>query len=118
LVRVLLHDGFFTTCSEPIEVELPERPPEAAILHPHDGQKLIAGRTMHLWGSIADIGGRPLKAKAFRWQLDDKEVGNGLEMWLKTPPSGEHRLTFTADGPGGLTEVTVHFTTVDYPEKE
>lgn len=118
LMRVLLHDGFYTAVSEPAGIELPERPPEVAILHPADGQTLEAGRTMHLWGAATDAAGIPLPTEACSWRLNDKDVGKGMELWLEAPPAGEHRVTFAAGGPGGEAEVTVCITTVDYAERE
>ena len=118
LVRVLLHDGFFTATSEPVEIELQERPPEVAILHPADGQTLMAGRTMHLWGAATDTGGDPLPTEACSWRVNDKDVGKGMELWLEAPPPGDHRVTFIADSAGGKAEDTICITTVDYSERE
>jgi hypothetical protein len=60
LVRVLVLDGFFTSTSEPVRVEIPARPPEAAILHPAEGQWLYSNRTLHLWAEATDPAGEPL----------------------------------------------------------
>lgn len=112
LIRVLLHDGFFTAASEPTRVELPERPPEVAIIHPNDGQTLMAGSTLHLWGSAVDPVGRPLSAETCRWQIDEKDVGKGLELWLEAPTPGKHSVSLFANDTGGMAKVTVQIITM------
>lgn len=112
-LRVLLHDGFQTAVSEAIEIELPQRPPGAVILHPRDGQTLLAGATLQLWGAALAPGGEPLDPEASRWWLDDQEVGRGPSLWLTAPPPGEHRVTLVAEGPGGESRTAVGFVSVD-----
>jgi hypothetical protein len=113
LVRVLVHDGFSTVASEPVEVKVPERAPSAAILHPRDGQTLLAGQTLQLWAAATDQAGLPVAEEACRWVLDDKPVGFGTEVWIAAPRPGEHTVTVTVAGPGGEAEVTSRFITVD-----
>jgi hypothetical protein len=111
-VRVLVHDGFHTAASEPARVEVPARAPEAAILHPAEGQTLYAGRTLHLWAAATDAAGEPLPDWSCRWMLDDREVARGKEAWLETPPAGEHRVTLVAESSGGQVIRSVRFSTV------
>ena len=102
-LRVLVHDGFSTAVSDPVEIEVPERGPVAAILHPRDGQTLLAGRPMQLWAAATDQADEP---------LDDERVGSGAEVWVTAPPPGEHEVVLTVVGPGEDARVTVRFTTV------
>jgi hypothetical protein len=51
IVRVLLHDGFDTVVSEPASVSVGELPPEVAILSPRDGEMVVRGGSVRLWGA-------------------------------------------------------------------
>jgi hypothetical protein len=119
LVRVLVHDGFSTATSEPVRVELPERGPQVAILHPEDGALLRAGSTMRAWASVTDSAGTPLEEAWCRWVLDGREVGQGIDEWLTAPGPGEHRLSLLVRaGGGGEAEETVRFTCLPGPDDE
>lgn len=111
-LRLLVHDGFSTATSEPVDVDVPERGPIAAILHPRDGQTLIAGQTMQLWAAATDQAGEPLDENASRWELDGERVGTGREVWLTAPQPGEHELVLAVVGPGEDSRLAVRFTTV------
>jgi hypothetical protein len=112
LVRILLHDGFWTAASEPIGVQVPERPPEVSILHPADGQTLIAGGTMQLWAAVADSAGGPLEDASIVWFLDGREVADEAEVWLEAPEEGEHEAIVRVRAKSGQTEQRVTFRTV------
>ena len=112
LVRVLVLDGFFTSTSEPVRVEVPTRPPEAAILHPAEGQRLYSNRTLHLWAEATDPAGEPLPDWSCRWMLDDREVARGKQAWLTTPEAGEHRATLVVQTSGREVVHSVRFITV------
>jgi hypothetical protein len=112
LVRVLVLDGFFTSSSEPVRVEVPARPPEAAILHPAEGQRLYSDRTLHLWAEATDPAGEPLPDWSCRWMLDDREVARGKQAWLTTPAPGEHRATLVVQAFGREVVQSVRFITV------
>ena len=86
--------------------------PEVAILHPRDGQTLYAGRTLHLWAVATDSAGKPLPPSSNRWQLDDREIGNGNEVWWGTPAEGEHKATFTVRWQKGEIVRSVRFKTI------
>ncbi len=91
LVRALLHDGFETAASRPVAVKVPERPPEVAIHAPKEGEMLLAGGPLRLWGAAIRQDGSPLEdEETARWLLDGDEVGRGLDLWLGTPEPGEH----------------------------
>jgi len=112
LVRVLVHDGFSTVTSDPVRVQVPERAPEVAILHPEDNGLLVAGGTMRVWAAVNDAAGTPLDDVWCRWVLDGREVGQGLDEWLVAPEPGEHRLTVLVRTKVGETERSVRFSCV------
>lgn len=112
LVRVLVHDGFFTATSESVRVKVPLQAPEVAILHPREGQTLYAGRTLHLWGSATSSAGQTLPSKSNRWLLDEREVASGNEAWLETPAEGEHKATFIVPWQKGEIVRSVRFKTI------
>jgi hypothetical protein len=90
LVRLLLHDGFDTSVSDPVKVRIPSRGPDAAILSPQEGETLIVGRPLRLWGSGVAASGEPLTDEDARWLIDGKEVGRGLDVWTVVPEVGDH----------------------------
>ena len=91
LVEIVVHDGFRSLRSTAVEFENSVLPPVPAILHPHEGRVLVAGRTLYLWGSVA--GQRSQSHEGFRyvWKLDGKPVGEGLHVFTVTPSAGSHR---------------------------
>ena len=115
LVRALLHDGFDTVVSEPAAVKIDERPPDVTVLSPRDGEMVVRGSTLRLWGAAGVQDGSALDdEESARWELDGEEAGRGLDLWVQAPPPGEHRLTLTA---GGSEPATVSFRVVD-PEND
>jgi hypothetical protein len=112
LVRVLVHDGFFTAVSDSFRVTVPVQAPEVAILHPREGQTLYAGRTLQLWGAATSSAGKPLPSESNRWLLDDREVARGNEAWLETPAEGEHKATFIVRWEKGEIVRSVRFRTI------
>lgn len=112
-LRVLLHDGFDTAVSEPAPVRVPEAPPELAIFSPRDGEMLIVGRTLRLWGNAISSDGTPLVDDEALWRLDGEDVGRGFDLWLEAPKVGEHRATLVC----GERAEDVMFRTVD-PEAD
>lgn len=112
LLRVLLHDGFSTATSKPIEVAIPDLGPVASIMHPRDGQQLFAGQTMQLAAAVTGQGGEPVDDEACRWLLDGDDVGEGKEVWITAPRPGEHELTLVAVGPGEDARVSLRFVTL------
>jgi hypothetical protein len=111
LIRLLVHDGFSTAVSEPTGVEVPERPPEVAILHPEDGALITAGGVLRAWASVTEPDGTPpSELVACRWLLDGREVATETDAWLEAPEPGDHRLTLIIGGKGGEVERSVKFT--------
>jgi peptidase M66-like protein len=110
-VRLLAHDGFYTAVSAPVSIELPERAPEVAILHPRNGQTLMAGHAMQLAGSATDNAGVPIPSESLSWTLDDASVGNGREVWSNAPDAGEHVLVLSVRWHGSEAKTVVRFKT-------
>lgn len=107
LVRALVSDGFLTTVSDPVSVEMPRRTPEAAILAPREGARLEAGSTMRLWAA-ASIEGEKGEENV-SWLIDGEQVANGLDVFIAVPQPGEHRLTLIVRGDAGETYVEQTF---------
>ena len=115
-VRVLLHDGFFTTVSDPARIAVRDQGPEIAVLHPREGERLAAEGTLHLWASAAQLSDEDrVDGDVFRWFLDDREVGRGRELWIEAPPAGEHEAVLVARGGERPVEQRVRFITLDPP---
>jgi len=115
LVRALLHDGFDTAVSEPAAVRVPEAPPDVAILSPRDGEMVLAGSTLRLWGAAGTQDGSGLEdERAARWRIDDEKVGRGLDVWVPAPEPGEHTVSLSV---GKSARATVTFRVVD-PERD
>ena len=114
-IRLLAHDGFFTAESELLYVELPERAPEVAILHPQNGQRLRAGQAMQVAGNAIDSAGYPLAADRLVWVLNGRVVGRGRELWIDAPRAGRHQLTLEVDWQQGKARAAISFNTEDTP---
>jgi hypothetical protein len=90
LVEVVVHDGFHSTASKPVVFENAATPPVPAILHPHQGRRLVAGETLYLWGSIAEQEGTPRERFSYAWTIDGKPAGDGLHVFTSVPEAGTH----------------------------
>ena len=95
LVRLLAHDGFSTAYSEPMEIEVPERSPEVAILYPADAETVLAGTAIETLGSAVDQAGAPIDGERLEWLLDGEPIGRGRTASLTLEP-GDHELTLVA----------------------
>lgn len=78
LLQLVAHNGFFSAHSAPTALDNETLPPILAILHPHPRRPLIAGETLHLWGSAAGQGASPSAAARFR--LDDRRRAGGRRL--------------------------------------
>jgi hypothetical protein len=112
-VRALLHDGFDTAVTRPVSIKVPAVPPSVEILSPQEGEMLVTGGVLRLWGSALRQDGSPLEDGSATWLLDRKEVGTGLDVWLEAPRPGSHRVELVV----GETRARVTFRTVD-PEAD
>lgn len=107
LLQLVAHDGFFSSASEPVVVELPERPPSVAILHPVDGHTYMAGQSLRLWGSVAGREGEVFSGKRAVWLLDGQEaIARGLDARATLEP-GDHKLTLLVESETGRAEATI-----------
>jgi hypothetical protein len=108
-VRALLHDGFDTAVSRPVSVKVPDRPTSVEILSPREGEMLVTGGVLRLWGSAVRQDGSPSEERPVRWLLDRREVGTGLDVWLDVPDPGTHRVELVV----GESRARVEFRSVD-----
>ena len=95
-VRLLASDGFDTVRSRLVRVDLPRRAPAIAILTPGDGETLIAGGTMRLWGAVTMNGRSAITLEHARWSIDGRPVSEGLDTFCPAPAAGDHLLELTA----------------------
>jgi hypothetical protein len=117
-LRLFGSDGFFTAVSETIAVEVPERPLAVSILTPRDGQTLVAGQPMRLWGAAQSD--RPADEAELRavWILNGEEVAEGPDTFFTAPSAGEHKLTLQVSLGDQRGEATVSFITVQIPPEQ
>jgi hypothetical protein len=97
MLQLIAHDGFFSHASRPIEITLPDRPAEIAILHPRAGSPYVAGQTIRLWGSAVAADGGPVLTDRCSWSVDGKKAGKGLDLFIAAPRAGQHEIRFTVD---------------------
>ena len=90
-----------TSVSEPVSIEIPTSPPSVAIMHPYHHQTLQLGHPMQLHGLVFDQSGSPIEPEKCHWQLDGKELAQGLENYVPTPPPGLHKVTLVVKGKTG-----------------
>jgi hypothetical protein len=103
-IQVVAHDGFRTVAAETEPVELPERAPGVAILHPGDGQTLQVGAPLHLWGTPL---GTESAGEAV-WYVDGSEVSRGFDAWSAMPAPGRHEIELRSDtGASASVRITV-----------
>jgi hypothetical protein len=107
-LQLVAHDGFFSSYSNPISIQLPNRPPEVSILHPVDNHTYIAGQTVRLWGVVDKEDVSPRNAV---WLLGRKTIGRGLELWTSLKP-GDHTLTFRVETEGGIGKASCKVTVI------
>lgn len=106
LVRLLAHDGFSTAYSDPMDIEVPERAPDVAILYPAEGRTVLAATPIEAHGNAVDQVGSPIEEERLSWLLDGEPIGLGRTCSLTLEP-GEHKLTLATRGdPEG--SATVH----------
>ncbi|MCX2966874.1 hypothetical protein [Gordonia aquimaris] len=94
-VRLLAHDGFYSTVSEPVSVDVPELPPTVVIIDPRADIYYPNGRIL-LNGTITDNAGVPLDGAELQWQIDGEPVGRGRQIRVEVPSPGRHEVTLAA----------------------
>ncbi|WP_316575658.1 IPT/TIG domain-containing protein [Nocardia canadensis] len=103
-LEVVVHDGYETASARSGPIDLPPRPPTAAILHPSENAEPPAGK-LHLLGCIIDPGTAPLPDPLASWYLDGKLAAEGLDTWVDST-IGTHELQLRLPG---AAPVSVHF---------
>ncbi len=94
--EVLVHDGYETAASRSAPIDLPARPPTAAVLHPPGGAEIAPGK-LHLVACVVDPGSEPAAEQLASWYLDGKMAAEGLDTWVEVAP-GEHELELRVPG--------------------
>lgn len=105
ILQVMAHDGFYTVSKRSKSIKLPKRPPLAAILFPAEGTVLTADMPLHLWGSVISRSSQEYKDEDFIWYLNNKRVGNGIDIWVENPGKGTHRVKFKVKDKAGSTQI-------------
>jgi hypothetical protein len=96
LVRVIVSDGFNTTESEPVSVDIPRYAPTAAILWPRDGATVFSDQPVRLWGLGTASDGRPVNPDDMHWVVDGQRVGSGADLWAALQDcDGNHEALLT-----------------------
>ncbi len=116
-LRMLANDGFYTTTSDPVSVNIPPRSPSVAILYPRNNIELRINSTMRLQGVCTDSSGQPAAPESVAWLIDDKQVGTGLDVFVTAPPEGKHRCTLKVVVNRETIEQTLEFKTVVLPKR-
>lgn len=110
IVQVLVTDGFSTTASDGVRVEVPARPPTVSVMWPRTGAVVAAGMPLRLWGSATAADGRPLDGDSVTWLVDGERVAIGADQWVALDlAEGEHRATLRAEDGRNASEVEVVF---------
>jgi hypothetical protein len=104
VLQVVAHDGFFSTASAATAVKVPDRAPEAVILHPIERHTYVAGRSIRLWGSLATPDAEV--AATAVWLVDGKRVARGLDTFV-TLDAGDHTIGLRLGDRGRATTVDV-----------
>lgn len=110
LVQAMVSDGFHTVVSEPVEIDVPHRPPTATIHWPLNTAAVAATSAMRLWGTGMSAGGGALADDAHSWAIDGRPSAVGSDVWI-TPPEreGEHLATLTVRDQHGETSTSTRF---------
>jgi hypothetical protein len=111
-LRLLVGDGFHTSVSRQVRLRVPDRGPDVSILTPRDGETLVAGMPMRLYGTATDPRD-PEREHAARWTIDRKEAARGLDAFVTAPPAGRHTLELAAGTGRRVGRARISFVTVD-----
>jgi hypothetical protein len=110
LIHLVVADGFHSTTSEAVEVEVPERGPSACIHWPLDTATVGLNRLMRLWGTGMSARGDALASEAHSWLIDDQPAGVGRDLWVEPPGTeGEHTVVLTVRDAHGEARATSRF---------
>ena len=96
LVRVIVSDGFNTTESEPLPIDIPRCAPTAAILWPRSGATVSTDEPVRLWGLGTASDGSAVNPEGMHWVVDGQRAGSGTELWAALQDyDGEHEALLT-----------------------
>jgi hypothetical protein len=120
LLDVLVHDGFHSVSSKPVAFENAVLPPVPAIMHPQNGQILVEGETLCLWGSVAGQPGGAFDDLKYSWSVDGHPAGEVPRVFTSVPEPGPHRCEFTVRSAAGeaLASCSVEFVSLSLDESE
>jgi hypothetical protein len=118
-LRLLVSDGFHTTRSATVNVKISPQAPMVCIMTPRQGANVIAGETMRLWGAVTVLGDERVyeRAKA-TWYIDNRPVGDGLDLFVVAPPKGRHRARLNVSVKGRRTEASAEFQSANIPSAD
>ena len=106
-IDAVVQNGFDRVTSKPVTIDVPDRPPSVAILHPFQDRTVIADRTLRLHGMATSADGTPVDPQKCFWRVGRKKVSRGLDAYVQAPPTGDHDVTLVAKDDGGSSEQTV-----------
>lgn len=110
LVQVIAVEDLHTVMSEPVPVDIPERPPSVAIIWPREGSVVFDSEPVRLWGMAVSASGERLPSEVLRWTLDGRSAGEGSAVEAELGDwEGEHHATLTARTAHGTAEARVTF---------
>ena len=96
LVRIIVSNGFLTSESRPLPVEIPRCAPSAAILWPSEGATVSNSEPLRLWGLGTASDGNAVNSNDLHWIVDGQRVGSGMELWATMQDyDGEHEAILT-----------------------
>src|SRR5262249_21781109 len=90
--RLLLHDGFSTASADSEFMNLPQRGPHVAIMHPLENSEFTPDQPVMAWVSTHGHDGTEIPEGQINWLLDGKPVGSGTQRMLPLLERGNHSL--------------------------
>jgi hypothetical protein len=110
LIQVVAVEDLHTVTSQPVQVDIPDRPPSVAIIWPREGSVVLDSEPVRLWGMAVSASGEKLPEEALRWTLDGRAAGEGSNVHANIGDwEGEHHATLTVRTGGGTAEARVTF---------
>lgn len=106
-VRVIVTDGMNTVTSDVTDLKIvPNRAPKVRIVAPQDGEMLLFGTNVILYGSVSDKEDGEVVAEeddlSVAWTSSlDGTIGYGTSLNTAALSLGTHTLTLTASDSGG-----------------
>ena len=87
-IQLVAHDGFSSTHSAPVGLEIAARAPDVAIMHPRPGATHVDGQALRLFAAAVSASGEPISPESWRWQLDGADAGEGELPGSRLPRRG------------------------------